>query len=246
MSSKNVGAKSIPNDHYPTPEHAVVRLYEACRHVSGAKEYLDPMADRGQLLRALGNLKPRGRLAANELRHECADALSKIANSWSIGDAFVLRANGYMWDAYNACVITNPPFTQWEATARHFRAAPVLALLGPSGYLSGGGLRGGIVADLGMPDTYLLPDRLQFVRVVYRDEDGKTLASGSQDSQGSTWYVWHGKPRAWGRTMQLREPTAIEKRACVPPTWVNVVRAEDWEKRGKKAEPIRSGWEGEK
>jgi hypothetical protein len=61
-----------------------------------------------------------------------------------------------------------------------------------------------------------------------------------------TRLVWHGKPKRWGRTMQLREPTAAEKRAHVPPTWVNVVRAEDWERRGKKAEPIRSGWEGEK
>jgi hypothetical protein len=242
MSSKNVGAKSIPNDHYATPTHAIVRLYEACQAVRRAEAYLDPMADRGQLLRVILGLKRTPvRLYANELREECRPWLSAFTR-YQIGDAFGLPTAGEVGE----CVVTNPAFTLFERTARHFRAAPVLALLGPSGYLSGGGLRGGIVADLGMPDTYLLPDRLAFVRVVYRDERGKTLASGSQDSQGSTWYVWHGTPKRWGRTMQLREPTAAEKRSHVPPTWVNVVRAEDWEKRGKKAELVRSGWEGAK
>lgn len=244
MSSKGLGAKSIPNDHYPTPEHAVTRLYEACEEVRCASSYLDPMADNGQLLRTLGRLNPMARVSANDLRAECEPHLLALCGHgyYQIGDAFDLPTAGEVGE----CVITNPAFTLFERTARYFRPAPVLALLGPSGYLSGGGLRGGIVADLGMPDTCLLPDRLPFVRVVYRDEDGKTLASGSQDSQGSTWYVWHGTPKAWGRTCQLREPTAAEKRSHVPPTWVNVVRAEDWEKRGKKAGPVRSGWEGER
>ena len=224
MSSKNNGAPSIPNDHYPTPLHAVTRLYEACPEVRKWTRYLDPMADEGQLVEHLGKLNQRARLDANELRPECAKVLALTVGNYTIGDAFDIDGGRFA----EACVTTNPAFTLFERTARHFRSAPVLALLGPAAYLSGGGLRNGIVKDLGMPDIYLIPERLAFVRVTYMDEDGRVLASGSSDSQGSAWYVWHER-REEGSTRQLREPTAAEKRSHVPPTWVNVVRAEDWE-----------------
>lgn len=241
MSARGLGAEPIAFGHYPTPAHMVTRLWEVCPELRNARAVCDPMADEGALLATIRGQTMAADLPthANEIRPEAVPALrSARLTSWFIGDAFAYHP------PHGATIITNPDFTLFERTARHFRdKGQALILLGPAGYLAGGGMRNDIVADLGMPDMWLIPERPRFVTFVWQDENGKRLADGSSDSTGSAWYVWHGQPTLSGKVTQLREVTEAETKAHVPPRRVITVSREDWKRLGKKAPKLAERFE---
>lgn len=239
MSARGLGAEPIAFGHYPTPAHMVTRLREVCPELRKARAVCDFMADEGALLTTLRDLSPGLLTHANEIRIEALLALKRAdLTSWHIGDAFDYDPPAH------AVLITNPDFAVFERTARHFRdKGRALILLGPAGYLAGGGMRNNLVTDLGMPDMYLIPERPRFVTFIWQDENGYQLDKGSSDSTGSAWYVWHGGKSLSGKVTQLREPTPKEIRAHVPPRRIITVRAEDWTRKGKKAPKLAERFE---
>lgn len=241
MSARGLGAEPIAFGHYPTPAHMATRLWEVCAELRNARAVCDPMADEGALLTTIRGQTMAADLPtyANEIRPEAVPALrSARLTSWRIGDAFDYDP------PHGATIITNPDFALFERTARHFqyRDCPLI-LLGPAGYLAGGGMRNNIVADLGMPDMYLVPERPKFVTFIWQDETGAQLDKGSSDSTGSAWYVWCGPPRTKGSVTQLREVTEAEAKAHVPPRRIITVSREVWEKKGKKAPKLAERFE---
>jgi hypothetical protein len=89
------------------------------------------------------------------------------------------------------------------------------------------------------PDVYEVPERVSFVRLEYRDDaTAELLASGGQDAAGTAWFHWCPEWRTVGQRLTLRDrtPEECEHR---PPTRRVYVTRDDWEKRGKKAKPVR-------
>jgi hypothetical protein len=218
----------------------VTRLAEECPAILFGEAFCDPCAGDGALLRALpsksmsdhANIK-----FANEIRPECEATLrAQGLASVTIGSFETYTAPS------NSIVITNPPFSHFEAVARRFRSAPTLALLGRSSWLFGALDRVPIIRDLGMPDVYGCPERPRFVRVEYRCATDAVLSAGSTDSVGCAWYIWQGQPKARGMVAMLREPTASEVAAHKPPTRRIYVDPAAWARDGKKAVPLKEDW----
>jgi len=240
MSAKGLGAKSVDFDNYPTPRHMVTRLAEECPAILFGEAFCDPCAGDGALLGALPRIRMQQPIAryANEIRPECEATLrAQELASVTIG-CFSKYA-----PPSGSIVITNPPFSHFEAVARRFRPAPTLALLGRSSWLFGALDRVPIIRDLGMPDVYGCPERPRFVRVEYRCAlTDAVLSAGSTDSVGCAWYIWQGQPKVRGMVAMLREPTASEVAAHKPPTRRIYVDHAAWERDGKKAVPLREEW----
>jgi len=249
MSAKGLGAHSVVADNYPTAPHMVERLIEVCGDIAmallaasvSAGGIVEPTAGDGAILRALAPHVSPTYLHAIELREECRPKLEALGlGSITIGDALTLEPPSAR------LAITNPPFSIFDDLAMRLRpSSRALALLGRSSWLFGALERHALVEKIGMPDVYGFPERPCFVRVEYRDEGGKLLASGGTDSVGAAWYVWpeplcaDGPQRQVGKTMMLRLPTAAEKAAHVPPRRVITVRAEDWKTKGKRSPVLR-------
>ena len=127
MSSTNRGAKRIEADFYPTPAWATRALFSRLALAPGSP-ILDPCAGDGAILEVA---KERGHVVcANELRKECLAPLTEICGSHvEFGDA--LGSPRYLWPP-NAAVITNPPFSLFEAFIDAYvidRQPPVAAML---------------------------------------------------------------------------------------------------------------------
>lgn len=240
MSAKGLGAKSVDFDNYPTPRHMVKRLAEACPDILFGEAFCDPCAGDGALLGALPRIRMQQPIArhANEIRPECGDKL----RAQGLASVTIGCFSTYVPPS-SSIVITNPPFSHFEAVARRFRPAPTLALLGRSSWLFGALDRIPVIRDLGMPDVYGFPERPRFVRVEYRCADtDKCLAAGETDNVGCAWYVWQGAPKARGSVVMLREPTPSEVAAHKPPTRRIYVDPADFKANKKKATPVREVW----
>lgn len=244
MSAKGIGAPSIVADNYPTYADLVVRLIEASGDVAsaildvrgGSGFISEPTAGDGAILRVFANYVPASRMRAVEVREACRPRLDAMGlDSVTIGNVFSVKA-----DEPARLNISNPPFTCMDALVAHLRpTSRVLALLGRATWLYGAQKRSALIRDVGHPDVFGAGERPCFVRVEYRDEVGALLAEGSTDSVGVAWYVWSGPPKEEGRARMLRDATPEEEAARRPPRRVITVRAEDWAKRGKKADIVR-------
>lgn len=246
MSAKGNGAASITADHYPTPPSLVTRLVKADGGL-GAKvrdagkgdgfTFLDIGAGEGAISRELIRLGvPPSRITAIELRPECRPALEALGVGVIIGDAFAVTAKDmHGWDV----AVYNPPFGLWDALRAAFRPrVHHLYALGRAGMGAGAQERAASWRE-DQPNCYEVPERVSFIRIEYRDEaSGELLASGGQDAAGTAWFHWGPMNQVEGRRLTLRDRTPEECRYR-PPTRVIYVARADWEKRGKKAKPVR-------
>lgn len=250
MSAKGNGAASITADHYPTPPSLVTRLAEACpRQLCGlvpsrnGHTFVDIGAGEGAISRELIRLGvPPSHITAIELRSECRPALDALGVGVIIGDAFAVAAKEmHTWDV----AVYNPPFGEWDALYAAYRPrARHLYAIGRAGM--GAGAQGRAAEWRNdQPDVYEVPERVSFVRIEYRDDaTGELLASGGQDAAGTAWFHWGPSIQVEGRRLTLRDRTP-EECEYRPPTRVIYVTRADWEKRGKKAKPVREGIFGE-
>ena len=247
MSAKGNGAASITADHYPTPPSLVARLVEADGGL-GAKvrdagngegfTFLDIGAGEGAISRELIRLGvPPSRITAIELRPECRPALEALGVEVIIGDALALPVAmiGRDWDV----AIYNPPFGLWDRFRSYYRErARHLYAVGRAGMAAGAQERAAVWRE-DQPDVYEVPERVSFVRLEYRDDaTGGLLASGGQDAAGTAWFHWGPMIQVEGRRLTLRDRAPEECEHRPPTRRVYVARA-DWEKRGKKAKPVR-------
>ena len=243
MSAKGNGAASITADHYPTPPSLVTRLAEVCpSQISGlgarnCHTFVDIGAGEGAICRALIRLGvPPSRITAIELRPECRPALEALGVGVIIGDAFAVAAKDmHKWDV----AVYNPPFGAWDALRAAYRPrVRHLYAIGRAGMGAGAQERAAKWRE-DQPDVYEIPERVSFVRLEYRDDaTGEVLASGGQDAAGTAWFHWGPEWRTVGQRLTLRDRLADEY-DYVPPTRRIFVARADWEKRGKKAKPVR-------
>ena len=87
-------------DFYPTPYEAVVPLLD---HIQGVKEFVEPCAGSGDLVR---HLEQHGKVCvhATDIEpHDCLDEVADTINEWA-------------WGAPYRTVITNPP---WDRELLH-------------------------------------------------------------------------------------------------------------------------------
>ena len=244
MSAKGNGAASIAKDAYGTPFHMVTRLIEVWPEFEelckGDGDIIEPTAGDGAILRVLGLHVPAPRLHAVELRAECEPTLRSLGiGSVTMGDTLVIPPRP------SALTMTNPPYSSFDQIARRYRpTSRHLGLLGRASWLFGAKERSALVKAIGMPDCYGFPERPTFVRVEYRNEDGKLLASGGTDSVGAVWHIWsdplvRGKaPRQVGKVVMLRLPTDEEVAAHVPPRRVITVSQAEWLTKKKRSKAI--------
>lgn len=256
MSAKGNGAASITADHYPTPPSLVTRLWE---HIAAQQDvgslclypekrsatFLDIGAGEGAISRELIRLGvPPSRITAIELRPECRPALEAIGVEIIIADALALPVAmlGRDWDV----AIYNPPFGLWDRLRAYYRErARHLYAVGRAG-MGAGAQERAVVWREDQPDVYEVPERVSFVRIEYRDDAtgdmlrdaSGALASGGQDAAGTAWLHWGPMIQTEGRRLTLRDRTPEECEHRPPTRRVYVTRA-DWEKRGKKAKPVR-------
>lgn len=243
MSAKGNGAASITADHYPTPPSLVTRLAEACPSQIGGlgarncHTFLDIGAGEGAICRELIRLGvPPSRITAIELRPECRPALEALGVGVIIGDAFAVAAKDmHDWDV----AVYNPPFGAWDALRAAYRPrVRHLYAIGRAGMGAGAQERAAKWRE-DQPDVYEVPERVSFVRLEYRDDvTGELLASGGQDAAGTAWFHWGREWRTVGQRLTLRDRLADEYNYSPPTRCIFVARA-DWEKRGKKAKPVR-------
>lgn len=258
MSAKGNGVASITADHYPTPPSLVARLLEVCpRNVAGLTArchhtFLDIGAGEGAISRELIRLGvPPPRITAIELRPECRPALEALGVEVIIGDAMavlgwalvapserppgIASAADRIWDV----AIYNPPFGAWDALRAAYRSrVRHLYAVGRAGMAAGAQERAAAWRE-DQPDVYEVPERVSFVRLEYRDDtSGELLASGGQDAAGTAWFHWGPEWRTAGQRLTLRDRLADEYNYS-PPTRRIFVEHADWEKRGKKAKPVR-------
>lgn len=247
MSAKGNGAASITADHYPTPPSLVARLVEADGGL-GAKvrdagngegfTFLDIGAGEGAISRELIRLGvPPSRITAIELRPECRPALEALGVEVIIGDALRLPAEHAprSWDV----AVYNPPFGLWDDLINYYRPrARNLYAVGRAGMAAGAQERAASWRE-DQPNCYEVPERVSFIRIEYRTEDtGALLVAGEQDSAGTAWFHWAPVSVPVGARLTLRDRTPTECLYRPPTRRVYVARA-DWEKRGKKAKPVR-------
>lgn len=243
MSAKGNGAASITADHYPTPPSLVTRLAEVCGGQIGGLgarncyTFLDIGAGEGAISRELIRLGvPPSRITAIELRPECRPALETLGVEVILDNALGCAwCAGRTWDV----AIYNPPFGLWDELRSTFRMrARHIYALGRAGMGAGAQERAASWRE-DQPDVCEVPERVSFVRIEYRDEStGELLASGGQDAAGTAWFHWGPTIQAEGRRLTLRDRTP-EECEYRPPTRVIYVGRADWEKRGKKAKPVR-------
>jgi hypothetical protein len=253
MSAKGNGAASITADHYPTPPSLVARLWEVTDMAfmnRGLKAtFLDIGAGEGAICRELIRLGvPPSRITAIELRPECRPALEALGVEVIIGDALCLPTHyrppgcpvpesllGRVWDV----AIYNPPFGLWDRLRAYYRhRARHLYAIGRAGMGAGAQERAAKWRE-DQPDVYEIPERVSLIRIEYRDDvTGELLASGGQDAAGTAWFHWGPEWRTVGQRLTLRDRLADEYN-YVPPTRRIFVARADWEKRGKKAKPVR-------
>lgn len=248
MSAKGNGAASITADHYPTPPSLVTRLVEAAFTHSQPPErftFVDIGAGEGAICRELIRLGvPPSRITAIELRPECRPALEALGVEVIVDDALHLSSDHVLrsWGV----AVYNPPFGLWDDLVNYYRPrVRHLYAIGRAGMGAGAQERAASWRN-DQPDVYEVPERVSFVRIEYRDavtgemlRDARgALASGGQDAAGTAWFHWGPVSVSVGGRLTLRDRTSEECDYSQPTRRIYVARA-DWEKRGKKAKPVR-------
>lgn len=189
MSSTNRGGQRSEADFYPTPAWCVRRLIEAADLPGG--RWLEPAAGRGDIIRAVDEIRSDVAWTAVELRAECRDALAAATGSpreVHISDFTMLtpREVGSV-----DVVITNPPYSIGMEMLKHaltMHATRVVMLLRLNFLASAA--RAPFMREHA-PDVYVLPNRPSF-------------SGRGTDSIEYAWFVWHpSEQRMHGRIQVL-------------------------------------------
>lgn len=199
VSSTNRGGQRSEADFYPTPAWCVRRLIEAAALPGG--HWLEPAAGRGDIIRAVDEVRSDVTWTAVELRAECRGVLTAATGSASrvhIRDFTKLsRSEVGSLDV----VITNPPYSIAMEMLEHaltLSAARVVMLLRLNFLASGA--RAPFMRRHA-PDVYVLPNRPSF-------------SGRGTDSIEYAWFVWHpGRRRRHGRVEVLPVTPASERAA---------------------------------
>lgn len=220
MSAKNRGARSIPNDFFPTPPWCVRRLLET--HV-------------GQLLPIGAWLEPAVGTGA------IVEAVQEAGLDWTFvdlcdGQDYLTWAPPHPFDV----AITNPPFPlTFEFAQKMRREARHALLLTRLNVLESGtesGRSAWLSAD--MPDVYVLPNRPSFGhKLVCASKDCKGVMipwdaptpagvecgcagplflavhkrRAGNDATGYCWLHWHGAPKRDGKISILGQTPKSER-----------------------------------
>lgn len=251
-SGAGLGAPTVDFGVYPTPPSITRRLIEACPEVRWAGDrgpVWECCADVGAMVRVMREAWPRSTIFASDIR-DGLDAKLREAGASSAWAADALDGFDQGLTPFDGLTMTNPDYSIFDALLGMHRARyplATLALLGRAGMFAGAQERAAMLAEVGHPDTYNVPERPCFVRVRYEDEHGIKLDKvGTTDSNGAAWYVWPpGMPRDHGLTRMLRPETADEKKYKEPIRVLTIARAA-WDAPGKdgrkKAPILREEW----
>lgn len=169
------------HDFYETPDWCVRLAMEHIPLPPG--RWLEPAAGHGALIRASGHAY----WSAIEVRPEAADHLDVPT---TIGDFLAMEPRDGEFDA----VVTNPPYSQAEAFARHALGwAPHVVMLLRLAFLSSQ-RRAGFIRET-KPDVYVLPKRPSFT--------GK-----GTDSYDYAWFHWwpHRRPGGLVQVLPVAAP----------------------------------------
>lgn len=191
MSATNRGAERREADYYPTPAWCVTRLLD---HVQlPGRDWLEPSAGEGHIIRAVNSRRDLMRWTACELRPTCAGLLKPLAATL-IGDFLERRA---MVEAPFSVAIGNPPFSLAQEFVEHSltMAEQVVFLLRLSFLESQ--KRRSFFDRVGTPDVFVLPERPSFT-------------GEGTDSCAYAWMRWKRDRTQEGRLSILYDRSQLE------------------------------------
>lgn len=157
MSSTSRGGKRSPADYYGTPTWPVKRLLERVPLPGG--RWLEFMAGKGNIIRAVNSVRSDVQWDAIELREECRPLLTPLART-RIGSFFDCPPPPY---GQLKVSISNVAFSiAMEAIQHSLLFSPVVVHLLRLNYL-GTEDRNEFFQQC-MPDVYVIPDRVSFAK----------------------------------------------------------------------------------
>jgi len=201
MSAQGRGAERIEDDAYETPSWCVDRLLESplVADIAVLKNWMEPCAGEGAIIRAVNALVPRVSWWAVELREECREPLGQLVSTPIICD-YVRYAESVREVANLDVIISNPPYSvaQQVIEASLPLARWVIMLLRVNFQASDE--RHSFMRQY-PPDVLVLPNRPRF-RTGINPKNGKVWSS---DATEYAWFCWPpgSKDRPYGRNLVL-------------------------------------------